>query len=107
MENPNSNRREAPPDALQPREKRSFLRLFVFGTAFVTLPATAPVADAETDFREYTTMFNMNELKQSLIAGLAALVLTATAVGAAVGPAENIDGGTILAAAQLDASARA
>jgi hypothetical protein len=33
-------------------------------------------------------MFNTSELKQGLIAAVAAIILTATAVGAAVGPAE-------------------
>ena len=51
-------------------------------------------------------MFNMSEIKQGLVAAIAALVLTATAVGAAVGPAEMVQG-PVLAAAQLDVSARA
>ncbi|HEX8578441.1 MAG TPA: hypothetical protein VIA98_07530 [Allosphingosinicella sp.] len=51
-------------------------------------------------------MFNWTEIKQSLVAAVAALVLTTTAVGAAVGPAENLDG-ALIAAAQVDAPARA
>ena len=50
-------------------------------------------------------MFNMNELKQGLVAAVAALILTATAVGAAVGPAETVDG-PILAAALADGTVR-
>ena len=50
-------------------------------------------------------MFN-TEFKQGLIAAIAALVFTATAVGAAVGPAET-GNRTIFAAAQTDVSARA
>jgi hypothetical protein len=56
-------------------------------------------------FKGVTTMFN-TEFKQGLIAAIAALVFTATAVGAAVGPAET-GNRTIFAAAQTDVSARA
>ncbi len=35
-------------------------------------------------------MFNLSEMKQGLIAAAAAILLTATAVGAAVGPAEAV-----------------
>ena len=51
-------------------------------------------------------MFNMNELKQGLVAAVAALVLTATAVGAAVGPAEAGNGTLFAAAHQIDGTAR-
>jgi hypothetical protein len=51
------------------------------------------------------TMFNMNEWKQGLVAAFAALILTTTAVGAAVGPAEAVDG-PILAAASIDSTVR-
>ena len=44
---------------------------------------------------------------QGLVAAFAALVLTATAVGAAVGPAEAVQGPILAAATQADASARA
>jgi hypothetical protein len=56
-------------------------------------------------FQGADTMFNMNEIKQGLVAAVAALILTATAVGAAVGPAEAVDG-TILAAALVDGTVR-
>ncbi|HEY0411729.1 MAG TPA: hypothetical protein VGD66_01140 [Allosphingosinicella sp.] len=36
-------------------------------------------------------MFDTDKIKQGVIAALAALVLTATAVGAAVGPARAIE----------------
>jgi hypothetical protein len=51
------------------------------------------------------TMFNMNELKQGLVAAVAALVFTATAVGAAVGPAEAVDA-PIFASLQIDGTVR-
>ena len=51
-------------------------------------------------------MFNMNEIKQGVVAAIAALVLTATAVGAAVGPAEAVDGPILAAAHQIDGTAR-
>ncbi len=50
-------------------------------------------------------MFNFSDIKQGLVAAVAALVLTATAVGAAVGPAEAIQG-PVLAAAQTDGAVR-
>jgi hypothetical protein len=50
-------------------------------------------------------MFNMNEIKQGLVAAVAALILTTTAVGAAVGPAEMVDG-PVLAAHQIDGTVR-
>jgi hypothetical protein len=49
-------------------------------------------------------MFNTSELKQSLIAAAAAIILTATAVGAAVGPAEAV-AQPVFAAASIGASA--
>ena len=51
-------------------------------------------------------MFNMNEIKQGVVAAIAALVLTATAVGAAVGPAEAGNGTLFAAAQQIDGTAR-
>ena len=51
-------------------------------------------------------MFN-TDIKHSFLAAVAALVLTATAVGAAVGPAEAGNGPLFAAATQLDVSARA
>ena len=51
-------------------------------------------------------MFN-TDIKHSFLAAVAALVLTATAVGAAVGPAEAGNGRVFAAATQLDVSARA
>jgi hypothetical protein len=59
----------------------------------------------ENDFQGVLTMFNMNELKQGLVAAVAALVLSATAVGAAVGPAEA-GNGSVFAAHQIDGTAR-
>jgi hypothetical protein len=50
-------------------------------------------------------MFNMSEIKQGLVAAVAALVLTATAVGAAVGPAEMVQG-PVLASVQIDGTVR-
>ena len=51
-------------------------------------------------------MFKMNELKQGVVAAVAALVLTATAVGAAVGPAEAVNGSVFAAAHQIDGTVR-
>lgn len=50
-------------------------------------------------------MFNASELKQGLVAAIAAVILTATAVGAAVGPAEAVQG-PVLAGAQVDGTLR-
>jgi len=51
-------------------------------------------------------MFN-TDIKHSLLAAVAALVLTATAVGAAVGPAESVQGPILASAAQTVVAARA
>ena len=55
-------------------------------------------------------MFNLDNLKQSAIAGLAAVVFTVTAVGAAVGPARIAETSPVQVAAQTadatDVSAR-
>jgi hypothetical protein len=77
-----------------------------FGTALVILPATAWVAENTSDLQGVITMFNTTEFKQGVLAAVAALVLTATAVGAAVGPAEAVQGPILAAAEQTDASAR-
>jgi hypothetical protein len=60
---------------------------------------------ARKQFQGADTMFNMNEFKQGLVAAVAALILTATAVGAAVGPAEAVDR-PVLAAASVDGIVR-
>jgi hypothetical protein len=60
---------------------------------------------ARKQFQGANHMFNFSEIKQGLVAALAALVLTATAVGAAVGPAEAVDG-PVLAAASVDGTVR-
>jgi hypothetical protein len=44
----------------------------------------------ETDFRE-EDMIDMGKLGQTLVSTVAAMLLTATAVGAAVGPARAIE----------------
>ena len=52
-------------------------------------------------------MFNLSEMKQGLIAAVAALVLTVTTVGAAVGPAvATADSGTVVAAVSVDGTLR-
>lgn len=50
-------------------------------------------------------MFNPTEIKQGLVAAVAAIVLTATAVGAAVAPAEAV-ASPVFASHQADGSAR-
>jgi hypothetical protein len=53
-------------------------------------------------------MTSMNRIGQSLVATIAAMVLTATAVGAAVGPARAVETApTSLAAAQVSGQAHA
>jgi hypothetical protein len=53
-------------------------------------------------------MTSMNRIGQSLAAAVAAMVLTATAVGAAVGPARAVETApTSLAAAQVSGQALA
>ena len=51
-------------------------------------------------------MFNFDNLKQSAIAALAAVVFTATAVGAAVGPARIAETSPVQLADAAEASAR-
>jgi hypothetical protein len=52
-------------------------------------------------------MFDLDNLKQGAIAAVAAIVLTATAVGAAVGPARAVETAPVrVAAAQIDGAAR-
>jgi hypothetical protein len=46
-------------------------------------------------------MFNISQIREGLIAAIATVVLTATAVGAAVGPAET---GLVVAQLQADRS---
>jgi hypothetical protein len=106
VENTNFGRRRHSESGCEWRKIRRDPPFPKFGTALVILPATAAMADTETKAQGVTTMFNMSEIKQGLVAAVAALVLTATAVGAAVGPAEMVQG-PVLAAAQLDVSARA
>jgi hypothetical protein len=47
-------------------------------------------------------MFNISQFKEGLVAAIAAVILTATAVGAAVGPAET---GAVVAQLQPGGSA--
>lgn len=52
-------------------------------------------------------MFDLDNLKQGVVAAIGALVLTATAVGAAVGPARVAETAPAqIAAAQIDGAAR-
>ena len=51
-------------------------------------------------------MFDTDKIKEAMLAALAALILTSTAVGAAVGPAEAVDGPILAAAHQIDGTAR-
>jgi hypothetical protein len=51
-------------------------------------------------------MFNSTDLKQGIVAAIAALILTTTAVGAAVGPAEAVAGPLVAAATQTDGTVR-
>lgn len=52
-------------------------------------------------------MFDLDNLKQGVIAAIGAIILTATAVGAAVGPARAVETAPILVAAvQIDGVAR-
>ena len=54
------------------------------------------------------TMTSMSRIAQSVMAGVAAMVLTATAVGAAVGPARAVEtASTSLAAKQVSGQALA
>jgi hypothetical protein len=60
-----------------------------------------------TDFRE-EEMVDMGKLGQTILATIAAMVLTATAVGAAVGPARAIETAPIsLVAASVSGQAQA
>jgi hypothetical protein len=52
-------------------------------------------------------MFDLSKIKQGAVAALASVILTATAVGAAVGPAGAVQAAPIYAAAQPDAAANA
>jgi hypothetical protein len=52
-------------------------------------------------------MFDLDNLKQGAVAALGAIVLTATAVGAAVGPARVAETASVqVAAAQIDGAVR-
>jgi hypothetical protein len=50
-------------------------------------------------------MFKFSQITETMLAAVAALIFTATAVGAAVGPAET-GHGTMFAAAQVDGTVR-
>ena len=52
-------------------------------------------------------MSRFDHIKQGALAALASVILTATAVGAAVGPAEAVDAGPAYAALPADGSANA
>jgi hypothetical protein len=67
---------------------RSFSPLFAIGTPLVLLGAQP--ASSGTDFRE-EDMIDTGKLGQMILATVGAMVLTATAVGAAVGPARAIE----------------
>ena len=49
-------------------------------------------------------MFEMNQIKQGAVAAVAAIILTATAVGAAVGPAEKVGTAPLFAKAEAAAT---
>ena len=64
-------------------------------------------AEGRTDFRE-EDMVDMSKLGQTILATVGAMVLTATAVGAAVGPARAIETAPIsLVAASVSGQAQA
>jgi hypothetical protein len=64
-------------------------------------------AEGQTDFRE-EDMVDMSKLGQTILATIGAMVLTATAVGAAVGPARAIETAPIsLVAASVPGQAQA
>ena len=52
-------------------------------------------------------MSRFDQIKQGALAALASVILTATAVGAAVGPAEAVDAAPVFAAVQADAASHA
>jgi hypothetical protein len=103
-ENPNTARRDTPAPRAGCSKNRAKLPFPPFGTGLVILPATAAMVVKKTTSGS-DTMFNMNEFKQGLVAAVAALVFTATAVGAAVGPAEAVDA-PIFANLQIDGTVR-
>ncbi len=52
-------------------------------------------------------MFDFSQIKQGALAALASVILTATAVGAAVGPAETATAAPAYAAVQADGATNA
>jgi outer membrane biogenesis lipoprotein LolB len=52
-------------------------------------------------------MYDFSKIKQGALAALASVILTATAVGAAVGPAEAVQASPVYAAVQADGATNA